>query len=315
VDIVAPMPKDSGSNTYFYQQAQAFLKGYILLFLDHGIPREQFDMFLVSYNAKMLGDNLYVLLQTLPKDNMSKRYLSELESDSGINESIKSVISTMNNFLNIFLNQNIKKITSNSNIDFQKVIDEKTIIFVNIDTSASSAADTNKIAILFMQSLYQHINDHLSIKMLEAHEKPILYIVDEFGNLPKMEFIPKIFSLDRGKNIMALIIIQSRSQLIEIYGEHKTRELIDSSQSITICSLYDIEFAQQLSRMSGTTVKRQSSYQMGRGAGPEGKSKSETISEQKVASVDENEFINKAKNEFIIFITGKKPYKFKFLPF
>jgi type IV secretory pathway TraG/TraD family ATPase VirD4 len=133
------------------------------------------------------------------------------------------------------------------------------------------------------------------------------YVIDEFGNLPKMEFIPKIYSLDRSKNIMALTVIQSRSQLLNNYGEHATKELLDSAQAIILCSITDASFAEELSQRGGTSKKESVS----KSTGPDGKvSTSTSESEQK--NLNGADLMNKKTNEYIVFLAQKRPYKFSF---
>jgi hypothetical protein len=66
VNAVAPIPEGAGSNAYFYQQGQTFIKGFLLLPLDFGIPREEFTPYAATINAKNYGNKLAVMLDMIP---------------------------------------------------------------------------------------------------------------------------------------------------------------------------------------------------------------------------------------------------------
>jgi type IV secretion system protein VirD4 len=95
-----------------------------------------------------------------------------------------------------------------------------------------------------MEILYSHLQTYLTKNNLAYFENPILFIIDEFGNLPKMEYMLRMFSLDQGKNIIPHLVLQSPSQLNRKYGKEERKELFDSCQCFILCSGVDSEFAQ-----------------------------------------------------------------------
>jgi type IV secretion system protein VirD4 len=175
---------------------------------------------------------------------LSKHYVSEFKGGSERND-IRSIQSIAFSKLEMFTNQEIKNLTSSNNaeIDFDKFITEPTVIYISYDPSEKEGA-SNKLAVLFMELLYNHLNKYLFKNNLIAFEKAILFIIDEFGNLPKIDFLQKMFSLDRGKNIMGLLTFQSISQINKVYGKDGKEELFDSCQCFVLCSGVNPEFAE-----------------------------------------------------------------------
>jgi type IV secretion system protein VirD4 len=121
-----------------------------------------------------------------------------------------------------FLNINIRKITSTNNeneINFVNFIEKKTIIYLGLDMAGEDSSASNKLACLFMQLLYNELTKYLRKNNLESYEKPKLFIIDEFANIPKMPFIPKMYVLNRSNNIFALPVIQDINQLRKTYKD------------------------------------------------------------------------------------------------
>jgi type IV secretion system protein VirD4 len=157
--------------------------------------------------------------------------------------------------MKIFTIQTIKNLTSSSTIRFEDINEHPTIVYVGIDPTQPDGPGC-RIGTLFMSMMYQHLNEQLSTNgkgtLNGAFVRPMHYIIDEFGNLPKMGFINKIFSLDRSKNIHALVVIQAIQQMRETYNDNKMFELLNSANEIIVCSLSDPAFAKTLSERAGT---------------------------------------------------------------
>ena len=52
-----------------------------------------------------------------------------------------------------------------------------------------------------------------------ALERNVYFIMDEFGNMPKIEKFDKFITVGRSRKIWFTMIVQSYSQLNNVYGE------------------------------------------------------------------------------------------------
>jgi type IV secretion system protein VirD4 len=215
--------------------------------------------------------------------------------------------------LNPFMSNSIRSATSKNTIDIEKFTESKSIIYVKIDTTIKQSA-INKLAILLMYEIYNNSRNYLIKHHIEALPTPLAFVTDEFGNIPKISFIPKIFSLNRSENIFALLVLQSFSQIKENYGEYVTQELLDSTQAHFILGLQDVEFANKLSKLCGRDVRKIESISKSKGKEGEKDNKSTSVSEQLIDTIKPEDFIKKDADEIIVMCQNNIPLKTKFVP-
>lgn len=63
--------------------------------------------------------------------------------------------------------------------------------------------------------------------------KPIYFILDEFGNLPKIHKLEQMITVGRSRNIWMNLVVQSYSQLAKVYDE-KSADIIKSNCNIQV---------------------------------------------------------------------------------
>lgn len=78
--------------------------------------------------------------------------------------------------------------------------------------------------------------------------RSIWWLLDEAGNLPKLEFLKSIIAFGRGRNEFALPIFQSEIQMKNIYDY----ELIDSCEYKILFASDNDKFANKISTVAGT---------------------------------------------------------------
>ncbi len=165
---------------------------------------------------------------------------------------------------------------------------------------------------MFCSNVYNFLEKNLAKKTHNAYfERPILYILDELGNLPKMSFIPKIYTIGRGKNIFVLGVVQSIHQLMSKYNQYVAKTIFENSGAILITGLQDLNTAEQLSRMAGSKYYEKTNKSYDKDYHTRGFS----TSHQKERLIDPSFFIQKEANEMIVCLQRTKPYKFTFTPF
>jgi type IV secretory pathway TraG/TraD family ATPase VirD4 len=304
---VYPMPKDGGgSNHFFYAMGQTYMKAFFTLPLDFGVSREEYNPYMCAFNAKQYGNNLVVLRDMLPEWSLAISNVAQLTAENIAAGEQNSSLQNAFDGMSIFTTETIKNLTSSSTIIFNDIIEKPTAIYVGIDTTTPDSPAC-RIASLFMSMMYQHLNEHLNKKASgKAFERPIHYIVDEFGNLPKMEFIQKIFSLDRSKNIVAYPVIQTDRQIKEIYGDNKFWEIINSANAVVIADVSDPQFAKMLADRAGTDFRKSVSHST---SAKGDVSSSESM--HRTNEIEAGDIMNKDKFEFIVFLRRHKPYKFQ----
>jgi len=85
--------------------------------------------------------------------------------------------------------------------------------------------------------------------------EPILFLLDEFPSLGKMEGIVPALRTLRSKNITISLFIQSLADLEEIYGKPTQRVIRDNCRYLAILNALDTETQEDFSKLVGTYEK------------------------------------------------------------
>ncbi len=94
----------------------------------------------------------------------------------------------------------------------------------------------------------------------EANHNRILFLLDEFARLGKIDSIMNGLATLRSKGITICLIFQSLAQLDVTYGQAQRKVILDNASYIAILRVTDIESAKIFSDMVGTYDKTKKSY-------------------------------------------------------
>lgn len=139
----------------------------------------------------------------------------------GSDNSFADIKKTITNVLGLWLNPLVDAATSASDFDLRNLRRKHMSVYLGV-----SPDELDRIAPLY-NLLFQQLID-LNVRELpnEATPVPVLVILDEFARLGRASVIASAFSYVAGYGIRLLPVIQSRSQLRGVYGEHVADEIV-----------------------------------------------------------------------------------------
>lgn len=139
----------------------------------------------------------------------------------GSDNSFADVKKTITNVLGLWLNPLVDAATAASDFDLRQLRKRPISIYLGV-----SPDELDRIAPLY-NLLFQQLID-LNVRELPGETTPIsvLVILDEFARLGRASVIASAFSYVAGYGIRLLPVIQSRSQLRGVYGEHVADEIV-----------------------------------------------------------------------------------------
>lgn len=139
----------------------------------------------------------------------------------GSDNSFADIKKTITNVLGLWLNPLVDAATSASDFDLRNLRKRHISIYLGV-----SPDELDRIAPLY-NLLFQQLID-LNVRELPDDTKPVpvLVILDEFARLGRASVIASAFSYVAGYGIRLLPVIQSRSQLRGVYGEHVADEIV-----------------------------------------------------------------------------------------
>lgn len=139
----------------------------------------------------------------------------------GSDNSFADIKKTITNVLGLWLNPLVDAATAASDFDLRDLRKRHISIYLGV-----SPDELDRIAPLY-NLLFQQLID-LNVRELpsDATPAPVLVILDEFARLGRASVIASAFSYVAGYGIRLLPVIQSRSQLRGVYGEHVADEIV-----------------------------------------------------------------------------------------
>ena len=139
----------------------------------------------------------------------------------GSDNSFADIKKTITNVLGLWLNPLVDTATSASDFDLRNLRKRHISIYLGV-----SPDELDRIAPLY-NLLFQQLID-LNVRELpdDTTPVPVLVILDEFARLGRASVIASAFSYVAGYGIRLLPVIQSRSQLRGVYGEHLADEIV-----------------------------------------------------------------------------------------
>jgi type IV secretion system protein VirD4 len=157
-----------------------------------------------------------------PRLNLSTGCRTALSDFAGGSDnSFADIKKTITNVLGLWLNPLVDAATATSDFDLRQLRSIPMSIYLGV-----SPDELERIAPLY-NLLFQQLID-LNVRALpdENSAVPVLVILDEFARLGRASVIASAFSYVAGYGIRLLPVIQSRSQLRGVYGEHVADEIV-----------------------------------------------------------------------------------------
>jgi type IV secretion system protein VirD4 len=218
----------------------------------------------------------------------------------GSDNSFADIKKTITNVLGLWLNPLVDAATAASDFDLRELRKRHMSIYLGV-----SPDELERVAPLY-NLLFQQLID-LNVRELpdETSAIPVLVILDEFARLGRASVIASAFSYVAGYGIRLLPVIQSRSQLRGVYGEHVADEIIANCGVEVAFTPKELRVANELSERIGTigqeSVTRMLSIQ-GLLA-----NRSKSISEQRRALLLPQELMQFPKDRLILLRGGIPP--------
>ncbi|MDE6442770.1 MAG: type IV secretory system conjugative DNA transfer family protein [Clostridia bacterium] len=124
------------------------------------------------------------------------------------------IISCFTAGISAFKENAMRLIMCANSVDFTTIMDKPTVIFVNYKDEVKAHY---QVISMMVQDLYCTLIEKAN-KSGGKLKVPFCFILDEFGNFPKITDFDTTISACRGRNIFFILIIQSYAQLNNVYG-------------------------------------------------------------------------------------------------
>jgi type IV secretion system protein VirD4 len=309
--------QSNASSEHFTTAARDFLTSLIL----HCLCSD--------WKNKSLAGCREFLSQSDPSDPDNKKYIYDVminadHGDPAIHQSVLegagaqrnrpddeggSVLSTVNNALAVFADARIKRNTSASEFYIDEFVETKAPITLYLTIQYSDVRRVSPLIRMFITLFSRRFTSGETQATNRKFKIPLLFILDEFDKLGKMEELHMNMGIHNGFGIHYFLIFQSINQLNSIYGKDHSFLAHCRNTIFYAPGAGELESAEIISKICGreSVSKANISYSGNRGAlGFNHASLSAQDQERNLINADE--VIKLPLDEFILISQGKPPY-------
>ena len=118
--------------------------------------------------------------------------------------------------MSLFNDEGLCSLTSDTDINPQEIATQPVALFLKIPDEKDTR---HGLAALFILCIYKALIKFASSREDLSLPRNVYFLMDEFGNMPKIEKFDKMITVGRSRKIWFHMIVQSFAQLENVYGK------------------------------------------------------------------------------------------------
>lgn len=203
---------------------------------------------------------------------------------------LASIFSTLANEIILFATDKdiMRALSNDGNVISPRDLESYTDIFIKIseDKLEQWKSLLNLMVSQFLKSFE---------KREDKGDKKILFMIDEFARLGKVESITNGLATLRSKGVQIMLILQSLAQLDMIYGKDNRKVITDNCNYKIVLNASDVDTQDYFSKLVGTVekIKKSSSVSRNDFSVKANKGTSKTTEEKKIIRPEEFAYLEK----------------------
>ena len=172
---------------------------------------------------------------------------------SAADTTLSSYMSITFDKLNMFNDRGLCGLTSATDIKASEFAYQPTALFMKIPDEKDTR---HGLAAVFILCMYKALIKEASSREDLSLPRNVYFLLDEFGNMPKIEKFDKMITVGRSRKIWFNMVVQSYSQLNNVYGE-QVADIVKSNCGVKMfIGSNDIGTCKEFSELCGNmTVK------------------------------------------------------------
>ena len=229
-----------------------------------GMTKEKFNFFNINKALTNSEDEFSALKAYFDgRSKLSQAFTLSRQVMSAADTTLSSYMSITFDKLNMFNDRGLCGLTSATDVEAEKFADQPTALFLKIPDEKDTR---HGLAAVFVLCMYKAL-----IKVASAREdlslpRNVYFILDEFGNMPRIEKFDKMITVGRSRKIWFNMVVQSYSQLNNVYGE-KVADIVKSNCGMKMfIGSNDIGTCEEFSKLCGNMTVRTTSTSSSIGA-------------------------------------------------
>lgn len=261
ISVICPI--ESKDDPVWEKGARSIIMAVCLAMLEDSeypeleMTRERFCFFNIN-KAISNSENEFQALKEyfMGRPKLSKSVGLSRQVLSAADTTLASYMSIAFDKLSMFNDEGLCSLTSATDIDPLQFASEPTALFLKIPDEKDTR---HALAAVFVLCIYKAL-----IKVASAREdlslpRNVYFILDEFGNMPKIDKFDKMITVGRSRKIWFNMVVQSYAQLDNVYGQTIANIIKSNCGLKMFIGSNDIETCEEFSKLCGNkTVSTQS---------------------------------------------------------
>ena len=292
---------------FWNNEARSLFLGVVLYLLSDITKAKSFGEVVRTLRSDDVVYNLAVVMDTLGGVMHPVAYMNLAAFLQKADKERSGVISTLNSALELWANPLIDTATASSDFNIQEFKKKKVTVYVGL--TPDNITRLQKL----MRIFYQQASEFLSRKMPDLKEEPygVMFLLDEFPTLGKMEQIKAGIAYFRGYRVRLFLIIQDTQQLKVTYEEAGMNSFLSNSTFRITFAANNYETANLISPLCGNKTVEQVSSSRPKFFDLNPATRTQNVSSAQRALLLPQEVIQLPRDEQIVLIESMPPIRSK----
>ncbi len=278
-----------------------------------GMTKEKYNFYNLNKAISNSDNNFEALKNYFAGRNPIARCVSlSKQVTTAAENTLSSYMSIAFDKMSMFNDEGICALTSGTDIDPNIFADEKTALFMKIPDEKDTR---HALASMFVLCIYKALIKKASAREDLSLPRNVYFILDEFGNMPKIDKFDKMITVGRSRKIWFNMVVQSYAQLNNVYGD-TVADIIKSNCGMKMfIGSNDINTCKEFSELCGNMTVQTGSVS-GSVTGDKDMNYSQQIQQRPLIYPSELQRLNNKEStgNSIIVTFGNYPLKTKFTP-
>ncbi|MCL2846463.1 MAG: type IV secretory system conjugative DNA transfer family protein [Firmicutes bacterium] len=224
---------------------------------------------------------------------------------------MRNFFGVVTNKLSMFADKGICYITSGTEIMFEGFVDKPTVLFLIIPDQIKIR---HPLATLMVAQLYKALVESAN-NMGGTLKWPTYFILDEFGNMPKINDFSTIITVARSRGLFFTLILQDYKQLEAVYGPESAVTIRNNCNTQIFIGVNDMDtrkmFSDLMGEMAIETETESISKTTGKAAENDSEAGSKSINKNKVSRplLPPNELLDLKMGSLYVYCFGFNPLR------
>lgn len=267
-EIASTIAPVEGKDPTWDTGAQNIIQGICLAMLEdseepkYGMTKEKFTISQINSILSQGDDNFRDFALRRKKTSLARQRLMQYVNNAA-KETMGSFIITTTNKLNQYVDTGMTYLMSDSELNMDEISEKPYAIFCIVPDDNTSR---HPLAVLFASQIYKYL---IHIADLEAAKgrgqklpNSFYFLLEEFGNFPKMSCIEQMLSIGGGRRIWTCIILQSLSQIRKVYEKDVAETILNNLQLQIYMGTNENETNKYYSEFFGSKTVKKNSVQL-----------------------------------------------------